>query len=643
MSQLAPNLFQRRFDDLVEIGRARLPALAPEWTDHNLHDPGITLMELLAWVAEAQLYSLSRLGRNQRVAYAALLGVGDKGTQGATGMIWPHRDPQSPARTSARTAVISQDTEIHLTDSAEPTFRPTETLLWVPGQIEKLETFSATGLCTDHTAANERGSTPFKPLGDRTGASEVLALTFTCRDRQGLFGYVRDKNRGARWPIGVLVAPPSAGVAASCDRAKCSPLSATLRTADALTELKIAHDPTHGLLSTGVLLLDLDNVPGSPQTFILELSCPGGFSRPPELLRIEPNVLPIQQGWKINGEAHESNGAPDWSFKLNERGLRFAAGKEPVEVELAEPAVVSQWKRTVSLADCGPDENVFQMETKTGEITFGNGVNGRIPPANSTALVTYSVSDGVRGGVARNRQWIVGGFAVTFGVNLDPMVGGLDPANWIQQRGQARRLAREQHALVSSDDITAAALALPLLEVGRVWIRRPKLGAARTGVVTLVAMRKRSGGKEPEAPPETPQWLGAIRRALAPRLPLGSRLVVVAPQYVEFAIEAVVECLRGADPAAVKEEIAGALQQRLALVDWGQITTQRRPGVPLTVRDVKAWLRVVPGVKSVKELRLRLASGKTAEIVQVPRGGLPRWIPEDLQLDVVRPEPGRTR
>ena len=55
MSPLAPNLFQRRFQDLMEIGRAQLPALAPEWTDHNAHDPGITLLQLFAWLAEMPL------------------------------------------------------------------------------------------------------------------------------------------------------------------------------------------------------------------------------------------------------------------------------------------------------------------------------------------------------------------------------------------------------------------------------------------------------------------------------------------------------------------------------------------------------------------------------------------------------------
>ena len=37
-------------------------------------------MELLAWVAEAQLYSVSRMRRDERAAYAALLGLAPGGT-----------------------------------------------------------------------------------------------------------------------------------------------------------------------------------------------------------------------------------------------------------------------------------------------------------------------------------------------------------------------------------------------------------------------------------------------------------------------------------------------------------------------------------------------------------------------------------
>ena len=58
----SPQLDDLRYDAIVEQLLRRIPVYAPEWTDHNAHDPGIMLMELLAWVAEAQLYSLSRQG-----------------------------------------------------------------------------------------------------------------------------------------------------------------------------------------------------------------------------------------------------------------------------------------------------------------------------------------------------------------------------------------------------------------------------------------------------------------------------------------------------------------------------------------------------------------------------------------------------
>ena len=59
-------LIPRRLDDqtyadIVEEAEARLPWLCPVWTDHNAHDPGITLLELMAWYKELQQYQLDQL------------------------------------------------------------------------------------------------------------------------------------------------------------------------------------------------------------------------------------------------------------------------------------------------------------------------------------------------------------------------------------------------------------------------------------------------------------------------------------------------------------------------------------------------------------------------------------------------------
>jgi hypothetical protein len=73
MRRLSPNLFDKRFDDLVEMGRSRLPSLAPEWTDYNAHDPGITLMDLLA--VPSAVYSFAR---EDQVTAAAWWGCGER-------------------------------------------------------------------------------------------------------------------------------------------------------------------------------------------------------------------------------------------------------------------------------------------------------------------------------------------------------------------------------------------------------------------------------------------------------------------------------------------------------------------------------------------------------------------------------------
>ena len=54
------NLDDQTYAQIVEAAEGRLPWLCPEWTDHNAHDPGITVLELLAWYKELQQYHMER-------------------------------------------------------------------------------------------------------------------------------------------------------------------------------------------------------------------------------------------------------------------------------------------------------------------------------------------------------------------------------------------------------------------------------------------------------------------------------------------------------------------------------------------------------------------------------------------------------
>jgi len=82
---IPPNLDDRTWQDLVDEMRALIPKYAPQWTDHNPSDLGMTLIELFAWLVEGLTYRLNRVPEKNYIAFLNLLGI--------------KRDPATPART----------------------------------------------------------------------------------------------------------------------------------------------------------------------------------------------------------------------------------------------------------------------------------------------------------------------------------------------------------------------------------------------------------------------------------------------------------------------------------------------------------------------------------------------------------------
>jgi hypothetical protein len=68
-----PNLDDRRFADLVAEGRAMIPRHAPGWTNHNPSDPGITLVELFAWLTEQLLYRVNLVADASTLTFLRVL------------------------------------------------------------------------------------------------------------------------------------------------------------------------------------------------------------------------------------------------------------------------------------------------------------------------------------------------------------------------------------------------------------------------------------------------------------------------------------------------------------------------------------------------------------------------------------------
>jgi hypothetical protein len=75
MSLPIQNLDDINFEDLVKEAKSLIPVYAPEWTNHNPSDPGITLLELFAWLCEMVMYRIDQIPEKNYLRFINLLGV----------------------------------------------------------------------------------------------------------------------------------------------------------------------------------------------------------------------------------------------------------------------------------------------------------------------------------------------------------------------------------------------------------------------------------------------------------------------------------------------------------------------------------------------------------------------------------------
>lgn len=70
-----PSLDDLTFDQLLEEAKKSIPLLSKNWTNFNPSDPGITILELLAWLVDMKIYSLNRYSKNSYLKFLQLTGT----------------------------------------------------------------------------------------------------------------------------------------------------------------------------------------------------------------------------------------------------------------------------------------------------------------------------------------------------------------------------------------------------------------------------------------------------------------------------------------------------------------------------------------------------------------------------------------
>src|SRR5882672_4676523 len=70
-----PELDSRRYEQLRQVALERVPVHSPEWTNFNESDPGVTLVDLFAFMTESLIYRANLIPERNRLKFLTLLGV----------------------------------------------------------------------------------------------------------------------------------------------------------------------------------------------------------------------------------------------------------------------------------------------------------------------------------------------------------------------------------------------------------------------------------------------------------------------------------------------------------------------------------------------------------------------------------------
>ena len=390
------SLDDRTFQELVSEARLKVMEACEftGWTEHNVSDPGITLIELFAWMTEMTIYRLNRVPEKIHLALLDLLGLGLDPPEAASVDVWfrlkheATEDIKIPAfatevgtpRTPEAGPVIFQIQK----DFTIPGLQPVAYVVEHGGKLESVNV-AADG------AAKPSGPTqqPFGTLADRT-----LYLGFD-RDPSQLIIRV-DAHCGQAHGIGIKPSDPPLHWYVSQGPGKWS------------NRLEVIDDTTAGfnraegfvelLVSRSAQRTVIDDRMNRELYWLrcrLEDTTRGGhdaerFKPDNRLYRDPPDIWRITAGavgaslpathtiLEQNERLGESDGTVGQTLKLRHAPiLPLDTDRDPnevLEVSYPDQADPQTWYPCDSFASCDHrDGNHFAFDAPTGEI--------RLPPA----------------------------------------------------------------------------------------------------------------------------------------------------------------------------------------------------------------------------------------------------------------------
>jgi predicted phage baseplate assembly protein len=634
-----PNLDDRRWTDLVQEGQALIPFYAPEWTDHNASDPGVTLVELFAWLAEMDIYQLNRIPERHRLKFLSLIGIRPHPPKAARTVLSFRLAPAAMQPPYPR---LPASVELEASDAfGQPVrFRTLEALTVVASGLQAIQVKTARGY-QDLTARWLRGE-PVLPLGDdpQPGTALYLGfdaplpentpvslyLAFTCpwaedAERQRLIQEAQMHQLVCRPPDTLVTCEPEevepseeAGTAPTPPHHSAVTawefLDAQLRWQPLDPSKGQVDDATRSFTLSGRVVITLPGAMGKNRlgqagAELYTLRCrfvSGAYDAAPEMRCLAVNailgeqavtparlkqILPSQPEFQAEilcQDAVECNSQDmqklselvdmDW---LPRQSVEIA--EKPVlipgfQLYTLEDGVLLSWEQVYDFDASGPADRHYVLDATNGKVTFGDGQNGRVPPAKVLILADYLTTRAEAGNLparsslklmdnAQNRSllpdpvWLQQQLAAI--TNPLPALGGAAEEELAHAEGRAFELVNQVERAVTLQDIETLARKTPGARLARAWAqanRHPALPCfLAPGVVSLVIL--------PHLPKERPAPSPALRRRVmafvSRRRVIGTRLEVIGPEYVTISVRARVQAQRGVDPADLQRRIVAAL------------------------------------------------------------------------------------
>jgi predicted phage baseplate assembly protein len=635
------NLDDRGFQDLVNEARLRIAQTCPEWTEHNVSDPGITLIELFSWMTEMVIYRMNRIPDKLHVALMELLAIKLEPPTAARADVRfrlaapvaetvdiPRGTEVGTLRTPSEESIVFQTAEDHSIPHARPTAYG----------VEKGRAVKDVGVADGVARPKGPDQLPFSSppvvgealyIGfDQSLARLLMQVDVDCSQARG--AGVDPEDPPLRWEVSSAEGP---GGWAECD--VLLDRTGGFNYGSGIVELQLpaGHDQATVAGHRGYWLrcrLD-DRTRSGAQA--------ATFSHPPEIYSITAAplgaLIPVAHSMAIDGEIlGESDGTPGQAFRLRYAPVLPPDEDETLEIHDPETGAWQRWARRESFADSKPDDLHYTLDLASGEVALGPAIRsgeggwrqyGGIPPKGARLRLTrYRHGGGRRGNVAPGSLTVLKSAIpyVASVVNPAAASGGVDPESLESARSRASMEIRTRYRAVTAQDFEfLCAEASP--RVARAICLEPpdSVGVARIHMVPRIEPADRPLSYAELLPDQ--DLMTDVATYLDERRLVGTRVELLPARYRGVSVVVNLQAALNADPRRVEEDVTHALYTYLNPVVGGALEGLGDGwgfGRALNQGELYGVIHAVDGVDFVKVLRIYETNLQTGEQEPKPLG-----------------------